>query len=80
MATIDLSDLSRSYPFLDLSRKFGVPYEQVLTMVEWFDGHAEEDKKRIYAYWDGLNLLSSAVSAVCLAPWCWQFPPNGRGL
>lgn len=34
---MDLSDLSHSYPFLHLSRKFGVPYSEVLKYADLVD-------------------------------------------
>jgi hypothetical protein len=64
----DLSDLSHSYPFLDLSRKLRVPYETVLLVADKID-KGEGDLFR-----------STSVWHVCRAPWRWQYPPQGVGL
>ena len=66
----DLSDLSHSYPFLDLSRKLRVSYAQVLQMADRIDQGMSCQTGRLY----------DAVMAVCRAPWRWQYPPQGRGL
>lgn len=73
---LDLSDLSRSYPFLHLSRKMGVPYALVLDIASRIDRGADPAD-----YWgsDAYH-LSRQVAKVCSAPWRRQFPPQGRGL
>ncbi len=74
MPTVDLTDLSHSYPFLHLSRKLGVPYEHVLTLAAHYDrGTLKQPPKsadRCYAIW-----------CVCHAPWRWDMARAGeRGL
>lgn len=71
---VDLSDLSHSYPFLDLSRRLGVEYKLVLAIADSID--REDDGYRPWYEYE----VWSAVHLVCRAPWRWQFPPVGRGL
>ena len=72
--SMDLSDLSHSYPFLHLSRKFGVPYSVVLRAAELFDcglvispGVADVPTRML-----GMTPFGEAVLAVCRAPWRWD--------
>lgn len=67
---IDLSDLSRSYPFLALSRKLQLDYCVVLRMADLIDRGLVKP----------ISGPISLVEAVCRAPWRWQYPPQGRGL
>lgn len=81
----DLSNLSHSYPFLDLSLRIGVPYERVLGCAKRLDsGWIDPDNLghlRHLAQEQGLSLPHvDLVARVCAAPWRWQFPPQGRGL
>jgi hypothetical protein len=71
---INLSDLSRSYPFLDLSRRLQLGYGAVLQIADKID-RGQGNKYLIYdmGVWN-------AVLAICRAPWRWQYPPEGRGL
>ena len=72
---MDMSDLSHSYPFLHLSRKLSVPYERILQLADAFDGKGIANWREPED-----NKLVECVSAICVAPWRWQFPPQGRGL
>jgi hypothetical protein len=69
---VDLSDLSRSYPFLHLSRKFGVDYYVVLALATGYDAGYLHPPPQSEPHTD----CARAVHA----PWRWQFPPEGRGL
>ena len=71
---VDLGDLSRSYPFLDLSRKLKLSYELVLAVADSID-----DKTDGHRVWYGGKVWHAAL-LVCNAPWRWQYPPQGRGL
>ena len=71
---VNLSDLSRSYPFLDLSRKMDAPYEDVLRLADIIDAGAVNEKDL------ETSLTAQTIAAVCRAPWRWQYPPQGRGL
>jgi hypothetical protein len=73
---VDLTDLSHSYPFLHLSRKFGVEYYVVLALADGYDARYLLPPLESEPY----NHCARAVHAVCHAPWRWQFPPEGRGL
>jgi hypothetical protein len=70
---IDLSDLSHSYPFLHLSRKFNISYEQVMKLAELYDADMLAPPHEALP-------VFFAIYSVCKAPWRWQFPPEGRGL
>ena len=76
MREVDLSDLSHSYPFLHLSRKFGVYYEVVLALAAGYDAGYMQPPPASEPHTD----CARAVHAVCHAPWRWQFPPEGRGI
>jgi hypothetical protein len=69
-------DLSRSYPFLDLSRRMGISYGAVLRMSDRID----QQVRRYGSYKvQDLNLTNEqvrAVAEVCMASWRWQFPPQ----
>jgi hypothetical protein len=80
MLGVDLTDLSRSYPFLHLSRKLGVEYGKVLRLADNID-HPDP------GFYGGRYFISEltidqtrVVEQVCHASWRWQFPPEGRGL
>ena len=80
-----LNTLSRSYPFLGLSRLFNEPYERVLRAADFADkftspGYNPAWAKSLAEY-SGVSLACApAVLLVCGASWRWQFPPEGRGL
>jgi len=90
--SVNLSDLSHSYPFLHLSRKLGVPYERVLAAADLIDSWADFGNSYLLAdaiYTHCLRIANQVgmytdqvrlVARVCVAPWRWQFPPEGRGL
>lgn len=86
MKEIEISmSLSHSYPFLDLSRRLGVPYERVLAASQRLDdGWVDPDNTQqmvLLARECGLTRgQTDLVERVCSAPWRWQFPPQGRGL
>jgi hypothetical protein len=67
MTDIDLSQLSRSYPFLWIARNFGVEYSSVLKVANGYDaGYLKppEDDQGIFFL----------IFAACHAPWRWKFP------
>lgn len=86
MAAVDLTDLSRSYPFLHLSRKFGVDYGEVLRIADHVDKSVKwvgpgGIKYEVYTLIPDLpDEVVRLIITICLAPWRWQFPPQGRGL
>jgi hypothetical protein len=62
---IDLSDLSHSYPFLHLSRKFGACYDVVLALAAGYDAGYMQPPSRSEPNTD----CARAVYAACRAPW-----------
>ena len=72
--SVDLSDLSHSYPFLHLSRKLGVDYLVVLAIADSVDKGTDGNKP-----WYG-GRIWQIIMLVCSARWRWQFPPEGKGL
>jgi hypothetical protein len=81
----DLSDLSRSYPFLDLSRRLGVSYGAVLRVseeIDKMDGDWDGSTRNLDIYYSLQPEEVMQIIAVCRAPWRWQFPPKpvGRGI
>lgn len=82
------SDLSRSYPFLDLSRRMEVEYAKVLQIADQLDWVREENINRVGIKINlekRMSLLCEkhavaewqvrAVADVCAVPWRWEFPP-----
>ena len=85
--SVDLSDLSHSYPFLHLSRKFGVPYSEVLRASSWVDTWAPPSAtpkivRDVLGRYSCLQPdAAGAVVAVCRAPWRWDMAQSQeRGL
>lgn len=72
MTTIDLSDLSHSYPFLHLSKKFVVPYRDVLEYAERVDDAIQLRRDYQVSVQPPVTGLQRAVVAVCRAPWRWD--------
>jgi len=82
---VDLSDLSHSYPFLHLSRKLAVPYEEILSIADRVDKIIERDGKiwpGFYPDDDHYNFERfDLVVRICSAPWRWDMSRAGdRGL
>jgi hypothetical protein len=77
---VDLSDLSHSYPFLHLSRKFEVAYSEVLRIADVFDYGMSGGLRTVPSHMLGISPIGEAVLNVCRAPWRWKFPPEGKGL
>lgn len=71
MIAIDLSDLSHSYPFLHLSKKFVVPYSAVLGAAHDCDS-GRDDVEEICRYRKMTIRAVLAVADVCHAPWRWD--------
>lgn len=82
---VDLTDMSRSYPFLDLSRRLSVSYPTVLEIADWVDAWnatalGPPTAPMVQHRFDIPEDKYLAIRDVCRAPWRWQFPPEGRGL
>ncbi len=79
----DLSDLSHSYPFLHLSRKFNRSYSDVLELVGLIDSLYAQDMRDDMS-WSahiGNHPLVLAVKSVCRASWRWDMSKvEERGL
>lgn len=71
MPNVDLSDLSHSYPFLHLSRKYGVDYKYILKLVEHYDkGTLNPPHDLMEPFY--------AVYRVCKASWRWDMSRAGE--
>lgn len=73
--TVNLEDMSRSYPFLWIAKNYGVDYDFVIELIKGYDGDyllpPEVDSNGVYF----------ATYAVCKAPWRWKFSKGReRGL
>jgi hypothetical protein len=79
MSTIDLRDLSRGYPFLDLARRTGEDYGRVLAAADVVDSLLSACSNIANLTLRGRHGLrqetADAVVEVCRAEWRWQFHP-----